>query len=108
MKRMRSLCLLALCPIVLSAQQPPQPTQLPGDVFVIKTAWFIGGTGPWDYLTMDPVARRLFIAHGAQVQVVDVETGAVAGQSPDFTKLMRSSSLRVASSASSAMGRRTR
>ncbi len=80
MKRMRSLCLLALCPIVLSAQQPPQPTQLPGDVFVIKTAWFIGGTGPWDYLTMDPVARRLFIAHGAQVQVVDVETGAVAGQ----------------------------
>jgi len=80
MKSLRTLCLLVLCPIALFAQQPPQPTQLPGDVFAIKNTWFIGGAGPWDYLTMDPSTKRLFIAHGAQVQVVDVETGALAGQ----------------------------
>ena len=80
MKSLRALCLLVLCPIALFAQQPPQATQLPGDVFVIKTAWLIGGAGPWDFLTMDPATHRLFIAHGAQVQVVDVETGALAGQ----------------------------
>jgi hypothetical protein len=80
MKSLRALCLLALCPIALFAQQPPQPTQLPGDVFAIKNTWFIGGAGPWDFLTMDPSTNRLFIAHGAQVQVVDVETGQLAGQ----------------------------
>ena len=75
---MRKLCALsplALCLATLFAQQPPQPTQLPGDVFTIKNTWFIGGAGPWDYLTMDPSTHRLFIAHGAQVQVVDVESG---------------------------------
>jgi len=80
MKSLRTLCLLALCPIVLFAQQPPQATQLPGDVFVVKSTWIIGGAGPWDYLTMDPSTKRLFIAHGAQVQVVDVETGQLAGR----------------------------
>jgi len=64
----------------LRAQQPPQPTQLPGDIFVIKNTWFIGGAGAWDYLTMDTTSNRLFIAHDSVVQVVDVETGAVAGQ----------------------------
>lgn len=80
MKSLCALCLLVLCSTALVAQQPPQPTQLPGDVFVIKNTWIIGGIGPWDYLTMDPAARRLYIAHGNQVQVVDVEAGTLAGQ----------------------------
>lgn len=86
-------CLLVSCPLLVSAllapallvpallaQQAPQATELPGSPFFIKNTWIIGGTGNWDYLTMDPVARRLYIAHGPVVQVVDVETGAVAGQ----------------------------
>lgn len=80
MKSLCMLCVLALCSMAICAQQPPQASQLPGDVFVIKNAWFIGGAGPWDYLTMDAAARRLYIAHGTRVQVVDVETGALAGQ----------------------------
>jgi hypothetical protein len=63
----------------LPAQQPPAATELPGSPFFIKKTWIIGGVGNWDYLTMDPAAQRLYIAHGAQVQVVDVETGQVAG-----------------------------
>lgn len=80
MRTLYALCLFALCSGTLFAQQPPQATQLPGDVFLIKTAWYIGGAGPWDYMAMDPSTNRLFIAHGSQVQVVDVETGALAGQ----------------------------
>src|SRR5271166_4517351 len=80
MRKLCALCPLALCLAPLIAQQPPQPTQLPGDIFVIRNTWFIGGAGPWDYLTLDPLTNRLLIAHGPQVQVVDVESGQLAGQ----------------------------
>ena len=58
----------------------PTPTQLPGDPFFVKKSWPIGGSGNWDYLTLDPVARRLYIAHGHAVQVVDVDSGSVVGE----------------------------
>ena len=77
MKRLLAFCLLGCA--ALPAQQPPAATELPGSPFFIKKTWIIGGVGNWDYLTMDPAAQRLYIAHGAQVQVVDVETGQVAG-----------------------------
>ena len=77
MKRLFAICLLGCA--ALPAQQPPAATELPGSPFFIKKTWIIGGVGNWDYLTMDPAAQRLYIAHGAQVQVVDVETGQVAG-----------------------------
>jgi hypothetical protein len=58
----------------------PAPTELPASPFVIKDTWFIGGAGNWDYLTMDPQTSQLLIAHGPVVQVVDTETGTLAGQ----------------------------
>jgi DNA-binding beta-propeller fold protein YncE len=58
---------------------PPPATGLPSHPFFINRTWVIGGVGDWDYLTMDPTARELFIAHGPSVQVVDVDTGTVAG-----------------------------
>lgn len=58
---------------------PPPSTALPGHPFFITKTWYIGGVGDWDYLTIDPSTNQLFIAHGSQVQVVDVETGTVAG-----------------------------
>ncbi len=63
----------------LAAQQPPGPTDLPSKPFFIKSTWVIGGSGSWDSVTMDPPAHRLFIAHGATVQVVDTETGQLSG-----------------------------
>lgn len=63
----------------LPAQQPPGPTDLPSKPFFVKSTWIIGGSGGWDSLTMDSQAHRLFIAHGATVQVVDTETGQLAG-----------------------------
>jgi DNA-binding beta-propeller fold protein YncE len=70
----------------VAAQQAPIPSanELGGQPYAIKKTWVIGGVGDWDYLTLDPVARQLFIAHGPAVQVVDVETGAVAGTVKGF------------------------
>jgi hypothetical protein len=78
MKKLLALCLLASA--ALTAQQAPGATDLPSRPFSIKKTWYIGGVGNWDYLTMDPAAQQLFIAHGTQVQVVDVATGAVAAK----------------------------
>ena len=60
--------------------QTPQATEMPGDVFTIKKTWTIGGEGNWDYLTLDPVALRLYIAHGTTVQIVDVNAGTLIGE----------------------------
>jgi DNA-binding beta-propeller fold protein YncE len=40
----------------------------------------IPGDGSWDYLTVDEAARRLYVSHGTQVEVLDVDTGAVVGK----------------------------
>jgi YVTN family beta-propeller protein len=67
------------CSLVGSAQTP-KATELPGSVFSIRKTWTIGGEGNWDYLTLDPSALLLYIAHGTTVQVVDVNEGKIAGE----------------------------
>jgi YVTN family beta-propeller protein len=42
----------------------------------------IPGTGSWDYLTVDAAARRLYVSHGTQVEVLDVDSGAIVGSIP--------------------------
>jgi len=76
---MRKVLALGLLVCAVAVAQIPQATDLPGNVFTIKKTWIIGGEGKWDFLTMDPGGSQLFIAHGAEVQVVDVETGQKAG-----------------------------
>jgi DNA-binding beta-propeller fold protein YncE len=58
---------------------PPPPTGTPSHPFFITKTWVVGGVGDWDYMTMDPQAHQLFIAHGPTVQVIDIESGLVAG-----------------------------
>ena len=38
------------------------------------------GQGSWDYLTVDESARRLYVTHGTQVEVLDVDSSAVVGK----------------------------
>jgi YVTN family beta-propeller protein len=42
----------------------------------------IPGQGSWDYLTVDESARRLYVSHGTQVEVLDVDSGAIVGSIP--------------------------
>jgi YVTN family beta-propeller protein len=39
----------------------------------------ISGQGGWDYLTVDEAARRLYVSHGTQVEVMDIDSLAAVG-----------------------------
>jgi YVTN family beta-propeller protein len=43
----------------------------------------IGGDGGWDYLSVDPAARRLYVSHGTKIVVVDIDAYSIAGEIPD-------------------------
>jgi len=40
----------------------------------------IPGQGSWDYLAIDDAARRLYVSHGTQVEVLDLDSGAIVGK----------------------------
>jgi DNA-binding beta-propeller fold protein YncE len=43
----------------------------------------IGGEGGWDYLSVDPAAHRLYVAHATKVVVIDTQALKVAGEIAD-------------------------
>src|SRR5437016_2418088 len=43
----------------------------------------VGGDGGWDYLSLDPAARRLYVSHATKIVVIDLDKNAVAGEIAD-------------------------
>jgi DNA-binding beta-propeller fold protein YncE len=43
----------------------------------------VPGEGMWDYLTVDAAARRVYVSHSNQVDVLDADSGEVKGTIPD-------------------------
>jgi YVTN family beta-propeller protein len=43
----------------------------------------IPGQGSWDYLTVDEAARRLYVSHGTEVEVVDLDSLSLVGTIPN-------------------------
>ena len=43
----------------------------------------VGGDGGWDYLTIDDVARRLYISRSSHVMIIDLDTDKVVGDIPN-------------------------
>src|SRR3984885_1315651 len=43
----------------------------------------VGGTGGWDYLTVDEIGQRVFVSHETQVEVIDLASNSVIGKIPD-------------------------
>ncbi len=43
----------------------------------------IGGAGGFDYLSVDPEARRLYVSHGTKAVVIDINKDTVVGEIPD-------------------------
>ena len=66
-------------PELLGLDAKPQETI---DYHVLKKLP-LGGEGGWDYLTVDSSAGRLYISRGTHVMVVDLATGAPAGDIAD-------------------------
>ena len=43
----------------------------------------IPGDGGWDYVSVDSAARRVYVSHATQVEVLDADSGAVVGKIAD-------------------------
>jgi DNA-binding beta-propeller fold protein YncE len=43
----------------------------------------LAGNGGWDYLTADSGNRRLYVSHATEVQVLNLDSGAVIGKIPN-------------------------
>jgi YVTN family beta-propeller protein len=62
-------CGVLAAPARLNAQKP----------YHIIDRWKVGGEGSWDDLTVDAATHRLYLTHGARVEVVDTATGKLVG-----------------------------
>src|SRR5436853_1211956 len=59
-------------------------TSLQGDAgYKVETRYPVPGNGGFDYVTIDSAARRLYLSHGTQVDVVDADSGKMVGTIPD-------------------------
>ncbi len=74
MKRYWIALLLFFAHAALFAQDP--------GLRVVNT-YKLGGDGGWDYLTLDPSSRHLFISRGTHVTVIDADSGKALGDIPD-------------------------
>ena len=84
--RVAVLGILAAGMIVLRhAVAAPQAAGASGYHLIKKVK--LGGTGGWDYLTVDQATHRLFISRGTKVIVVDPETEKVLGEIPDMKRV---------------------
>jgi DNA-binding beta-propeller fold protein YncE len=54
-----------------------------GTNYKVVDRYVIGGVGGFDYVAIDSSARRLYVSHATQVEVLDVDSGKVVGTIPD-------------------------
>src|SRR5437016_3888985 len=54
-----------------------------GAGYKLETRYPVPGNGGFDYVTIDSAARRLYLSHGTQVDVVDADNGKLVGTIPD-------------------------
>ena len=80
---MRSVSrLLSLATLVLAAGVLPATAQN----YHVTATYKLGGDGGWDYLTLDTVGHRLFVARQDRIMVVNEATGALLGEIPGFSR----------------------
>jgi len=65
------LLILAFAGFGLAAGEPANPSG-----YHLLKKIVIGGTGGWDYLTLDVQSRLLYVSHGNAFEIVNVDTGA--------------------------------
>lgn len=78
-----SIAVLACLALPLHAAPPAKaaakaPEKAPG--YHVTQEIQIGGEGGWDYLTVDPAGRRLYVSHTNKVEVIDVDSGKKVGE----------------------------
>ena len=73
----------ALAPVMLMGLVPPAGAAEPAARYEKVRKLPLGGEGGWDYLTVDPEARRLYISRGTHVVVLDLDRETVVGELAD-------------------------
>ena len=77
MLRGLAFTLACICLLAISAAAAPTAQ------YELKHTYALGGEGGWDYLTFDPVGKRMFIPRSTRVDVVDPYKGTVIGSIPN-------------------------
>jgi DNA-binding beta-propeller fold protein YncE len=72
-----------LIPALLLALAPPVGAQDPLASYQKVHKIAIGGEGGWDFLEVEPAARRLYVTRATRVIVVDLDTESVVGEIAD-------------------------
>jgi len=54
-----------------------------GTGYKVETRYSVPGNGGFDYVTIDSAARRLYLSHGTQVDVIDPDNGKLLGTIAD-------------------------
>src|SRR5437763_5729168 len=54
-----------------------------GGGYKLETRYPVPGNGGFDYVTIDSAARRLYLSHGTQVDVIDPDNGKLIGTIAD-------------------------
>ena len=54
-----------------------------GAGYKVETRYPVPGNGGFDYVTIDSAARRLYVTHGTQVDVIDPDSGKLIGTIAD-------------------------
>jgi YVTN family beta-propeller protein len=68
-----SVLMAAFCAVTLQA----------GGNYKLVARYPIAGVESWDYVTLDSSARRLYVSHNTQVDVLDADSGRSVGVIPD-------------------------
>jgi DNA-binding beta-propeller fold protein YncE len=68
-------------PLLLAVTLPVR-----GQGYHVARTFTLGGDGGWDFLALDTVCHRLFIARQNRLMVVDPETGAVIKEIPGLAR----------------------
>src|SRR5258708_32255521 len=66
-------------PGVGKGRQPAKGTSA-NTSYRVVSRYKIGGEGGWDYISIDSQARRLYVSHATQVEVLDADSGRIVGQ----------------------------
>jgi DNA-binding beta-propeller fold protein YncE len=77
---MKSSFVLGSLVLLAIAGAAPRATAADAEHYRIVDRLKPGGEGGWDALTVDPVARRLYVSRSTRVQVIDLNTGKLAGE----------------------------
>ena len=62
--------------------QPTVPAMKLATGYKLTKKFAVPGEGGWDYIAVDGDARRVYVSHGDQIQVLNADSGKLLGQIP--------------------------